>query len=204
MKKMFATMLCVLCVYATTNAQTATQGAKQATQDAAWNLDKVHSSVGFSITHMVVSETVGSFDDFTMNVKADKADFTDATVDFTIQAKSVNTKEASRDNHLRGEDFFNVEKFPTITFKGKEFKKVKGNKYKVTGDFTMMGITKIITLDAQFNGMIKDSKGKMHAGLKVFGEIDRYAFGLKYNSPIDGGFALGQMVNINCNVELIK
>lgn len=187
----------MLFVYAATNAQTATKGT-------AWNLDKVHSSIGFSIAHMVVSETVGSFDDFTMNVKAEKADFTDATVELTIQAKSINTKESNRDNHLRGEDFFNVEKFQTITFIGKEFKKVKGNKYKVTGDFTMMGVTKTVTLDAQFNGMIKDSKGKMHTGLKVFGEIDRYAFGLKYNSPIDGGFALGQMVNINCNVELIK
>jgi polyisoprenoid-binding protein YceI len=193
MKKMLFTALSLLFMYAS-NAQT-----------TAWNLDKVHSSVGFSIAHMVVSETVGQFDDFTMDVKSDKPDFTDAIVDLTIQVASINTKDAGRDKHLKTEDFFNADKYPTITFKSKSFKQVKGNKYKVTGDFTMMGVTKTVTLDAQFNGMIKDSKGKFHAGLKVYGEIDRYQYGLKYNSPLEGGgFALGQMVNINCNVELIK
>lgn len=169
-----------------------------------WNLDKAHSSVGFSVDHMVVSEIAGQFDDFSAEVKADKPDFTDVAFTITIQTKSINTKETKRDEHLRSPDFFDATKFPALTFKGSKFVQVSGNKYKVTGDLTMHGITKTVTLDAKF-GIIKDPYGNTRAGIVVTGELDRYDFGLKYNSVLEaGGLAVGQTVRLNCNFEFVK
>lgn len=174
-------------------------------QGTVWNLDRSHSSVNFEVDHMVVSETSGQFKDFSMNVKSDKADFTDAVFDITMKVESINTDDEKRDGHLKSGDFFDAAKYPTITFKGRKFQKVKGNVYKVTGDMTMHGVTKTLTLNAKFNGTVKDPWGNTRAGIKVTGEIDRYAFGLKYNSTLEaGGLAVGQMVRINCNIELIK
>lgn len=174
-------------------------------QKTEWALDKVHSNIGFTIDHMVVSEVSGAFDDFSLNVKSDKPDFTDVLFDVTIKTKSVNTKETSRDNHLKGADFFESDKYADIIFKGKSFKKVKGNVYKVTGDLTIKDVTKPITLDAKFMGIVKDGKGNLHAGVKVTGIIDRYVWGLKYNSALDnGGVMIGQKVTLQASFELLQ
>ena len=138
-------------------------------QETAWNVDHVHSSVGFSIDHLVVSETTGRFNEYTAVIKADEADFSDATFEVTIQAKSVDTKDEKRDAHLRNADFFDVQKYPTITFKSSKFTKVSGSKYKITGIFTMHGISKEVTLDAKFGGIITDSRFGTRAGLKIYG-----------------------------------
>ena len=174
-------------------------------QNTNWKVDASHSSIGFSIDHLVVSETVGQFNDYTMTIQADKDDFTDARFEVNIQTASIDAKDEKRDGHLKSPDFFNVDKYPTITFKGNQFKKVKGNKYKVTGDLTMNGVTKEVTLDAQFGGTIKDPWGGTRAGLKLWGELDRYEYGLKYNSVLEaGGLTIGQEVRIECRVELIR
>ncbi|MBY0245942.1 MAG: YceI family protein [Sphingobacteriaceae bacterium] len=174
-------------------------------QKTVWNLDKSHSQINFAVDHLVISETTGKFNDFSINVKADKADFTDVVVDFTAQIKSINTDDTKRDEHLKGSDFFNAEKFPTITFKGKKFTKVKGNIYKVYGNLTMHGVTKSVVLNAKFGGIVKDPWGGTRTGLKVFGEIDRYDYDLKYNSVMEaGGLSIGRMIRINCNIELVK
>ena len=174
-------------------------------QKTEWTLDKVHSNIGFTIDHMVVSEVNGAFDDYVLNVKADKPDFTDAAFDVTIKTKSVNTKETNRDNHLKSADFFDSEKYADITFKGKSFKKIKGNIYKVAGDLTIKDVTKSITLEAKFMGIVKDGKGNLHAGVKVTGIIDRYIWGLKYNSSLDnGGVMIGQKVTLQASFELIQ
>ncbi|MCZ2356471.1 MAG: YceI family protein [Bacteroidia bacterium] len=174
-------------------------------QSTVWKLDKSHSSVGFTIDHMVISEVTGSFNDFVFNVKSDKPDFTDAVFDATIQVKSIDTKEPKRDDHLRSDDFFDAANYPTIKFVGKKFSQVSGKQYKVTGDLTMHGVTKTVTLDAKFNGLIKDPYGNTRAGLKVWGEIDRYDYGLKYNAVLEaGGLTIGQTVRLNINAELIQ
>lgn len=173
-------------------------------QQTVSNFNRSHSSVNFEVDHMVVSETSGQFKDFSMNVKSDKADFTDV-FDITMKVESINTDDAKRDGHLKSEDFFDASKYPTITFKGRKLKQIKGNKYSVTGDLTMHGVTKTMTLNAKFNGTVKDPYGNTRAGVKVTGEIDRYAFGLKYNSAMEaGGLTIGQKVRINCNIEMIK
>ncbi|MEO5777331.1 MAG: YceI family protein [Flavobacterium sp.] len=174
-------------------------------QNTKWNIDKSHSSINFAVDHLVISETTGKFEEYSVNTKSDRTDFTDVVFDFTAQIKSVNTDDAKRDEHLKSADFFDEKNYPVITFKSKKFIKIKGNAYKVTGDLTMHGITKTVTLSAKFGGIIKDPWGGTRAGLKVFGEIDRYDFGLKYNSVLEaGGLSIGQMIRITCNIELIK
>ncbi|MES2382644.1 MAG: YceI family protein [Bacteroidota bacterium] len=182
----------------------ATIGALTA-QNTTWNLDKSHSSINFAIDHLIISETTGKFTDYAVNAKSDKPDFTDVIFDFTAQVNSINTADEKRDEHLKGPDFFDAAKHPTIIFKGKKFVKVNGNSYKVYGELTMHGITKSIVLDARFGGIVKDPWGGTRAGLKIWGDIDRYDFGLKYNSVLEaGGLSIGQTVRISCNIELIK
>jgi polyisoprenoid-binding protein YceI len=174
-------------------------------QNTSWNLDKTHSSVGFSIEHMVVSEVTGNFNDFSMTAKSDKDDFTDVTGTLTIQTASIDTKDPKRDGHLKAPDFFDAEKNPTITFEIKQFSKVKDKEYKLVGNLTMHGATRSVTLKAKFGGVVKDPYGNMRTGMKITGDIDRYDYNLKYNSTMEaGGLALGKNVSITCNVEFVK
>jgi polyisoprenoid-binding protein YceI len=174
-------------------------------QSTQWDLDKSHSSINFGIDHMVISETVGKFTDYSTEVKADKPDFTDAQFKVILQVESINTDDAKRDGHLKGADFFNVEKNPTITFVGEKFEKQKNGQYIVKGKLTMNGVTKNVSLNGKFNGIAKDPWGGTRAGLKVWGTVDRYDYGLKYNSVLEaGGMTIGKEVRINANLELIK
>ncbi len=174
-------------------------------QTQEWKLDPSHSSINFTIDHLVISEITGKFDTFTMDVKTEKVDFSDATWTVQIEAGSINTDNAKRDEHLKGSDFFNVTKNPTIKFVSTKFEKQKSGQFKLYGDLTMNGVTKPIVLDAKLNGVIKDPWGGTRAGLKISGKLDRYEYGLKYNSALDnGGLAIGQEVRLIGNVELTK
>jgi polyisoprenoid-binding protein YceI len=148
-------------------------------QSQEWQLDTSHSSVNFAVDHLVISETTGKFDVYSADVKADRPDFTDAKFNVVIQAKSINTNDPKRDEHLRGADFFNTDKNPTITIEGKKFEKMKDGKYKVFAKVTMNGVTKDEVWDAKFNGITKDPWGGTRAGLKVIATIDRYGYNLK-------------------------
>ena len=170
-----------------------------------WTLDPSHSSIGFTIEHMKISETTGKFAEYTADVTADKNDFTDAQFKVEIKVASIDTADEKRDTHLKGKDFFNTDVNPNITFVGKKFTKLKNGKYKVVGTLTMNGVSKEETLDAKFNGIQKDPWGNTRAGLKVWGKLDRYAYNLKYNSVLEtGAIAIGQDVEIAANLELIK
>jgi len=183
----------------------ATLAGKTNAQNTGWNLDKTHSSVGFSVEHMMVSETTGAFNDFSTTFKADKPDFSDVKGDLTIQVSSIDTKEPKRDGHLKSADFFDAEKYPTIKFEIKQFQKLKDKEYKLVGNLTMHGVTRSVTLSGKFAGIVKDPYGMTRTGIKISGEIDRYDFGLKYNAAMEaGGMVLGQKVSINCNIELTQ
>lgn len=172
---------------------------------SAWTLDKSHSSVNFSITHMVVSEVDGSFKDFSADVKSDKADFSDLSVAFTIQTKSVNTDDEKRDGHLKSADFFDAEKYPAITFKSTSIKKISDKKYELEGELTMHGVTKKVKWELKYNGTIKDPYGNNRAGFKATTTINRKDFGVSWNKTLDaGGLALSDEVSISVNVELTK
>ncbi len=171
-----------------------------------WKIDAVHSSVQFSVSHMVISEVTGTFNQFDGTVFASNEDFSDAKIEVTIQAKSVDTQNEGRDKHLQNTDFFDVEKFPTITFKSKSIEKAEGkNMYKITGDLTMKGITKQVVLDAKYNGTIKDMKGNLKAGFKATTTINRMDYGVNWSKSLDaGGLVVGETVDITLNIELDK
>lgn len=174
-------------------------------QTTKWNFDNSHTKIGFSVTHMMITDVVGQFNKFNGSVISDKADFTDAKINFTIDVSSINTDNADRDKHLRSADFFDVEKFPNIKFEGTSLKKIGKGKYKLSGKFTMLGVTKNVTFDTKFSGIVKDPWGNTRAGFKITGKINRNDWGLKYNSAMDaGGVVIGNQVEILCNVELIK
>ncbi len=183
-------------------------GATSFAQTTTWNLDKAHATLGFAVDHMVVSETQGKFAEFDVQLQADKADFTDAKISASVKVASVNTENKMRDEHLAGADFFEAEKFPTIEFKGLQLKKNKNGSYQAIGDVTIKGVTKKITFDVKFGGVIKDPQaygGKTRAGFKLNGKINREDFGLKYNSVLDGGgVAIGKEVRINAALEFTK
>lgn len=174
-------------------------------QTTKWTFDKAHSSIQFDVSHMVISEVTGKFHEYEGTILADKEDFSDAKIDFSIDVKSIDTDNEKRDGHLQSPDFFDVEKYPKITFKSTSIKKVEENQFILTGDFTMHGVTKEITLDVKHGGTITDSYGNIKAGFKISAVIDRTEFGLKYNSVMDAGvLMIGEEVTITCKVELMK
>lgn len=173
--------------------------------ETVWNFDKSHSVIKFDIDHLVISEVSGKFDEIKSDIKSDRPDFTDAIFNIVLETKSINTSDSKRDEHLRSAEFFDSEKFPQISFTGKKFEKLKNGKYKIHGILDMHGVKKEIVLDGVFGGFIKDPWGGTRAGLKFHGDVDRYDYGLKYNSVLEaGGLAIGQKVRISGNLELIK
>jgi len=174
-------------------------------QTSEWAYDNSHAKVGFTISHFGISETEGRFTKFDGSVMASKTDFSDAKVTFSIDVNSIDTDDAQRDKHLKSPDFFDAEKFPSMTFKSKSIKSVAQNKYKLTGDLTMHGITREVTLDVIYKGTVVDPYNNTKAGFKVSGVIDRTQFGLTWNGNLGTGEILvGNEVNLDINLELIK
>jgi len=169
-----------------------------------WKLDKAHSSITFTVRHMVISEVTGSFKDFTVALKSAKDDFSDAEVQSTIKVGSLSTDNAMRDGHLKSDDFFNAEKYPEINFKSTSFEKLGDNKYKITGDLTIRDVTKNVTFDATLNGTLKTERGVLSAW-KATTTINRFDYNLKWSKSLEtGGLIVGQDVIITLNLELNK
>jgi len=144
-----------------------------------WEADKAHSKVGFTVTHLSVSEVDGNFKKFDASITSTKADFTDAVFEMNADVASVNTDNDFRDNDLKSDHFFDVAKFPTMHFISKSVSKVDDKHYKITGDLTMHGVTKSVTLDMAVNGFTKDMRSqKPVAGIKVTGKLNRNDFGV--------------------------
>jgi polyisoprenoid-binding protein YceI len=170
-----------------------------------WSVDKAHSQVQFSVTHLIISEVSGKFNSFDMNIETTNPDFSDVKIDFSADVNSINTENEKRDAHLKSDDFFNADKFPKMTFKASSMKKVGNNKYKLTGDLTIRDVTKKITLDVVYNGTVKDPWGNTKAGFKISGELNRFDYNLKWNSLMEaGGAVVGKTVRLNINLELQK
>lgn len=170
-----------------------------------WNLDKSHSKVQFSVTHLIITDVFGNFKNFDVKVETKGDDFTDAIIEFSADVNSINTENEGRDKHLISDDFFNAEKFPKITFVGKSMKKVGEGKYKLTGDFTMRDVTKSITLDVAFRGIITDPRGNTKVGFKINGEVNRFDYGLKWNKLMEaGGAVVSKDVSLIIDLELNK
>lgn len=169
-----------------------------------YNIDPSHSEVSFQIRHMV-SQVRGRFNDFKGTVNLDPANLAKSSVEFRVKAASIDTAMPDRDKHLRAADFFDVEKYPEITFKSTSIKPTGKDAYAVTGDFTMRGVTKKITLPVTFLGSAKDPWGNERAGFETATTLDRKAYGMNWNTALDnGGVILGDDVKIAINLEAIK
>jgi polyisoprenoid-binding protein YceI len=166
-----------------------------------WTIDKGHSSATFKIRHFTAN-VVGQFRDFEGNIDLDRANPAKSSVEFTIQTKSVDTGSERRDNHLRSADFFEVEKFPTITFKSTSVAAKSKDVFEVTGDLTMRGVTKRVTLPVTFLGFVKHPRGEK-AGFEIETVLNRKDYGITWNRALDeGGFVLGEDVKVSINLEV--
>jgi len=168
-------------------------------QTKTWTNDPAHSRLGFVVKHLTISEIEGRFSDFSAQVTTSKSDYTDAKIVLTAKVASINTDVDARDNHLRSADFFDAEKYPTLTFKSTYVKKISAKKGLIFGNLTFHGITKPVTLNADFYGLITNPMNKKAtAGFKVTGTIKRtdYALGPKFSDAF-----VGENVKIVANIE---
>ncbi len=169
-----------------------------------YEIDAKHSYIGFRVTHMGLTEVPGSFRDFSGTITYDGKDVTKSSVNFTAKVTSVDTGVDGRDTHLRSKDFFEVETFPDMTFKSTKVEK-KGKNLLVTGDFTLKGITKQITIPFTMLGVIKDQRGNMHIGIAATTMINRQDYGVKWSQKLDNGsLAVDDMVKVDLQIDAAK
>lgn len=167
-----------------------------------WNADPMHSKLSFSITHMGISDVDGLFNKFTASATSSKADFSDAVFELSVEVPSINTQVEMRDNHLKSADFFEVEKYPSMIFKSTAITRISKDKYKLTGNLTLRGITKPVTMDLWYRGTNVDTKtNKSTSGFQLTGIIKRSDFnvGTKFPAPI-----LSDEVKIKADGEFIS
>ena len=166
-----------------------------------WTLDKGHSNVKFTVTHMVVSEVDGTFKTFDGTVEHTKADLSDAKINFTVDVNSINTDNERRDGHLKSDDFFNAEKFPQMKFESTSFKPLGNNKYQLNGNLTIRDVTKPITFDVTYGGSIKTQQGAK-AGFKAKATVNRFDYNLKWDRATEAGsLVVAKDVEITINAQ---
>jgi polyisoprenoid-binding protein YceI len=175
-------------------------------QPVAWDFDTAHSSVGFSVRHMMISNVRGSFNSFKGSLSVTGDDPTTARIEVDVDMASVDTREPKRDEHLKSPDFFDAAKFPAMTFVSKKVAKVGDGKYKVTGDLTMHGVTREVVLDVEgLNPPIKDPWGMTRTAAHATTTLNRKDFGLTWNKALEtGGVLVGEEVAITIDVEIVK
>lgn len=178
---------------------------KAAAEASHWNVDGSHTTVKFTVSHMVISEVDGRFKVFNGSVDATSADFNDAKISFDVDVNSINTDNDMRDNHLKGDDFFNAAKYPKMTFQSTSFKKAKGNNYALEGNLTIREVSKKVKFAVVYGGTVKDPYGNIKAGFKATGKINRKDYGLKWSAVTEaGGAVVGDEVNLVINLEFAK
>ena len=154
------------------------------TFDSVWKNDDPHSQLGFTVTHLGISDISGTFNDFDVTINSSKPDFSDAVVELSAKVASIDTRVEARNNHLKSPDFFDAEKYPTLNFKSTSLKKSGKNQFKLTGDLTMHGVTKSVTMDLLYKGTVEHPMSKKPtAGFQVTGTIKRSDFNLGSGFP---------------------
>jgi len=174
--------------------------------DDKWAIDSAHSDAHFSVKHLMISNVQGDFGNIKGSANYDGEHFGKATVEATIPIGDINTREPKRDGHLKGPDFFDMEKYPTMTFKSKKITTESGDAFKMVGDLTLHGVTKEVVLTGKLSGKpIKDPFGKTRLGAEATGTINRKDFGLTWQKQLDnGGVMIGDDVAVTLDVELVK
>jgi polyisoprenoid-binding protein YceI len=170
-----------------------------------WTIDASHSEIGFKVKHLMITNVKGVFKDFKGTVETTPFGYATALVNAVITPGSINTGSDDRDNHLRSPDFFDTDNFREMTFKSEGMKQVEGDQYLMTGDLTIKGVSKTITLNVEFNGLMKDPWGNEKAGFSLSGEINRKDWGLNWNAALEaGGVLVGEEVKITAEIQLLK
>ncbi|WP_442595794.1 YceI family protein [Neobacillus sp. D3-1R] len=170
-----------------------------------WALDTAHSSVDFSVRHMMIAKVKGSFNSFSATIEADPTDLTTATIEFTVDLASVDTRNEDRDNHLRSADFFDVENHPNMTFKATNIVKTGEGEYDVTGDLTLNGVTRPETFAVTYEGTGKDPWGNEKVGFNAEGKIKRSEYGLTWNAALEtGGVLVGDEIKISLEIQAAR
>jgi polyisoprenoid-binding protein YceI len=176
------------------------------TKKTKWSIDQAHSEIAFKVRHLMISNVKGAFKTFDASIYTNAKDFTTAEIDLWMDASSITTGDAKRDEHLKSADFFDVKNHKQITFTSSTIGKpdADGNQ-ELWGELTMIGITKNVKLNVQFGGIIKDPWGNEKAGFTVAGKINRSDWELVWNTPIEtGGFMVSDEVTISCEIEVIN
>lgn len=170
-----------------------------------WEADPMHSNIHFSINHLGISFVDGQFEKLEGAVTTkNNSDFDNAIFNFSVETASINTRVDQRDEHLRSADFFDAEKYPKITLQNGKLEKSKNGKYKLTGDLTMKDVTKKVTFDVDFHGVITDPWGNTRAGLTATTKINRKDFNINYNNKLPSGVdEVGNEVKIEVNTEMV-
>ncbi|MHB1681680.1 MAG: YceI family protein [Bacilli bacterium] len=170
-----------------------------------WAVDAAHSSIDFSIKHMMVAKVKGSFHTFDAVIDADPEDLTTASIEFSVDVASIDTRNGDRDTHLRSADFFDVENHPKMTFKSTKIVKKSEGEYDVTGDLSIRGVTRPESFLVTYEGQGKDPWGNEKAGFSGHGAISRSDYGLTYNSVLEtGGVLIGDQIQISIEIEAGK
>ena len=168
-------------------------------------LDPTQSELQFKIKHLMISTVSGQFNQFNATVKTDNDDFAKAKIHFEAVVDSISTNNEQRDAHLKNGDFFDAEKFPVITFDSERMEKTDEDDYKLHGTLTMRGVSRKISLNAEFGGITKDPWGNTRTGFSITGRINRQDFGMSFGSVSEtGGLLLGDDVKISANVQFVK
>src|SRR5438094_10247071 len=169
-----------------------------------WQIDPAHTAAGFAVKHLMISTVRGQFKGIAGTVTWDDQDISKSSIDVTIDASTVDTSEPNRDKDLKSDKFFDVAKYPTITFKSKKIESVSAGKLKIAGDLTIHGVTKEVMLDVEGpTGPVKDPWGNTRVAANAAAKVNRQDFGVKWNATVDGGgVVVGDDVTITIDLEL--
>jgi len=168
-----------------------------------WQLDPTHSELGFKVKHLMITNIKGEFRNFSAEI--DGEDFSKATISATIDTSSIFTNEDNRDAHLKNADFFDVDSFKEMTFKGSSLNKIDDENYQLSGMLTIKDISKEIILGVEYGGTSTDPWGNEKMGFSINGKINRSDYGLNFNAPLEtGGFLLGEEVKISADLQFVK
>jgi polyisoprenoid-binding protein YceI len=172
---------------------------------AVYKIDTAHSLIEFAVKHMMVATVKGRFSTFDGTIVVDEQDPARSSVEVTIDAASIDTREPQRDNHLRSPDFLDVEKFPHITFRSTQVERIDDQRLRIHGNLTIRDVTRPVALEATFEGKARDPWGNERLGFTASTRFDRRDFGLQWNVPLEaGGILVGNEVRVNIEVEAIR
>lgn len=170
-----------------------------------WNIDPTHSYIGFKVKHMMFTNVKGQFTSYTATIVADEESLENASINFEAKVDFINTSNVDRDTHLKSADFFDAAQYPNLTFKSQSVKRSSGNNYKIEGVLEMHGVSKPLSLDVEYSGVLTDPWGNTKAGLIINGIVKRSEWNLNWNSALEtGGVLVGEDIKLDIELQLIK